>query len=203
MPIQTKRYSIVGCSGSGKSTLARRLAKQAGLPLLELDSIYHQPGWVPLEEEAFRRSVLEFMDLHEGWVIDGNYQAVRSLVWERASDVVWIHPPLARVMLQITMRTLKRQLRREVLWNGNRETLSNLYSMNPERSVIAWSLKTYSRYGLEYEALLAESEAGGFDAHVLRSRKDVEEWFHRLHLVDCSKGAVTHHRSEDDSLGPS
>ena len=113
------------------------------------------------------------------------------------------HPPLARVMLQITMRTLKRQVRREVLWNGNRETLSNLYSINPERSVIAWALKTYSGYGIEYEHLLAGDEAKGVNVHVLRSRKDVEDWLRHRHHIGRPAGAAARDRSQDDSLAES
>jgi adenylate kinase family enzyme len=39
------RVSILGTSGSGKTTLARRLAAALDLPHLELDAVFHQPGW--------------------------------------------------------------------------------------------------------------------------------------------------------------
>ena len=47
----------MGTSGSGKSTLSRALAAAIGTECLELDSVFHQPGWVPLPREEFRRRV--------------------------------------------------------------------------------------------------------------------------------------------------
>jgi ABC-type glutathione transport system ATPase component len=42
-----RRVSVVGTSGSGKSTLSRALAGALDADFLELDSVFHQPGWVP------------------------------------------------------------------------------------------------------------------------------------------------------------
>ena len=39
---------MVGTSGAGKSTLAAGLARVLDAEFLELDSVFHQPGWVPL-----------------------------------------------------------------------------------------------------------------------------------------------------------
>src|ERR1035438_543832 len=46
-----QRVSMVGISGSGKSTLGRELTRILGLPHLELDSVFHQAGWVSLSDE--------------------------------------------------------------------------------------------------------------------------------------------------------
>jgi len=69
-----KRVMIVGPSGAGKSTLARQLGEILGLPVVHLDKLYWQPGWVEPPEEEFRARVLEAMR-GETWVIDGNYFA--------------------------------------------------------------------------------------------------------------------------------
>jgi adenylate kinase family enzyme len=81
------RVSVVGNSGSGKSTLAAALARHLDAPWIELDSIFHQPGWVPLPRDDFRARV-ETLAGGDNWVIDGNYTAVRDLVWARADTVV-------------------------------------------------------------------------------------------------------------------
>src|SRR6266571_7794353 len=78
-----RRVSVVGSSGSGKSTLASELAARLHVPHVELDAIFHQPGWTPLPEEEFTAAVAAAVAA-DGWVVDGNYSAVRPLVWARA-----------------------------------------------------------------------------------------------------------------------
>ena len=77
------RVSVVGNSGSGKSTVAARLAEQLGAPYTELDAVNHQPDWTPLPVEEFRRQVAALTE-GESWVVDGNYSAVRDIVWAHA-----------------------------------------------------------------------------------------------------------------------
>jgi adenylate kinase family enzyme len=64
-----QRVSVVGTSGSGKSTLARELARRLGASWLELDSVYHQAGWTPLDAAEFRARVADAA-AGERWVID-------------------------------------------------------------------------------------------------------------------------------------
>ncbi len=72
-------------------------------------------------------------------MVDGNYGAVRDLVWERADTVVWLDLPRPVVMRRVIFRTVRRAVTREELWNGNREPLSNFW-LDPAESVIrdAW-----------------------------------------------------------------
>jgi adenylate kinase family enzyme len=144
-----RRVSVVGNSGSGKSTLARELASRLGVPHLELDGVFHQPGWVPLPEDEFRR-VVATAAAGDGWVLDGNYSAVRPLVWARADTVVWLDLPRRTVMRQVVWRTLRRSVTRQELWNGNRESLRNFLTWEPEESVISWSWHNHAKYRDRY-----------------------------------------------------
>jgi hypothetical protein len=72
-------------------------------------------------------------------VVDGNYSAVRELVWQEADTVVWLDLPLSVVLARVIGRTIGRVVHRTELWNGNRESYSNLWSLNPEKSIIAWT----------------------------------------------------------------
>jgi adenylate kinase family enzyme len=141
--------AVVGCSGSGKTTLAAALARALGVTHIELDSIYHQSGWTPLSDEEFRERVTAVTE-PDTWVVDGNYSVVRDIIWERADTVVWFDLPYVKVMARTIRRTVRRSFTREVLWNGNREPLSNLWSLKPEKSIIAWTATRHGVYRRRY-----------------------------------------------------
>jgi len=144
-----RRVSIVGSSGSGKTTLGRRLATCLDVQFVELDSVFHQTDWTPLPRDEFRVRVGEVLG-SDGWVVDGNYSAVQDLVWEQADTVVWLDPPRRTVMRRVVLRTLRRAITREQLWNGNREPLTNLYRLDPEQNLIRWVWTRYPEYVERY-----------------------------------------------------
>lgn len=69
------RIAIVGSPGSGKTTLARALADRLDLSHVELDALFHQPGWEPLPDADFIAAV-ESATAAERWVTCGNYQRI-------------------------------------------------------------------------------------------------------------------------------
>jgi adenylate kinase family enzyme len=135
--------------------VARRIAEVLEAPHLELDSVFHQPGWTELPGEEFRRRVGE-VAAGEAWVVDGNYSAVQDLVWRRADTVVWLDLPRAVVMRRVVLRTLRRAVTRQELWNGNREPLTNFYRLDPERNIIRWSWVMYPTYAARYGAAMVD-----------------------------------------------
>jgi adenylate kinase family enzyme len=171
-----QRISVVGNSGSGKTTLARGVAAALGVPNLELDAVFHQPGWQPLETSEFRRIVSEFT-AGPGWVVDGNYSNVRDIVWGRADTVIWVDPPRHRVMRQLLWRTLHRMATRAELWNGNREPWSNLYRLDPEQSILAWAWTSHGRYRERYLAAQGDPENAHLTFRRLRTPADAAALF--------------------------
>lgn len=67
------RIAVIGYSGSGKSTLAAALGERHSLDVLHLDTVQFLPGWEIRPDEDKKELVREFLDTHDGWVIDGNY----------------------------------------------------------------------------------------------------------------------------------
>ena len=167
-----QRVSVVGNSGSGKSTVARELAGILGVPHLELDGVFHQPDWVPLPEDEFRR-VVGAATAGAGWVIDGNYSVVRPIVWARADTVVWLDLPRRTVMRQVVWRTLRRAVTRQELWNGNREPLRNFLTWEPEESVISWAWHNHATYRDRYAAAAADPANAHLTFIRLTSRGDI------------------------------
>jgi len=150
-----RRVSMVGAPGSGKSTLGRALADRLGVPFVELDSIFHQPGWTQLSPEQFAARV-SGVAAGDGWVIDGNYSDVRPLVWGRADTVVWVDPPRPVVVRRLLTRTVRRGITREELWNGNRESLRNLFSRDPDVNLVLWAWRKHPEYRTRYAEAAAD-----------------------------------------------
>ncbi|HEY8112223.1 MAG TPA: shikimate kinase [Actinomycetes bacterium] len=140
-----RRVAVVGNSGSGKTSLGRELARRLAVPFVELDAIHHQPGWRPLPMDEFRRRIAAVV-ADDGWVIDGNYSGVQDLVWDRADTVIWFDLPRRTVMRRLVLRTLRRAITRADLWNGNREPLSGLVRLDPDRSIIRWAWTQHAKY---------------------------------------------------------
>ncbi|HEU5419544.1 MAG TPA: hypothetical protein VFV41_17775 [Streptosporangiaceae bacterium] len=171
-----QRISVVGNSGSGKTTMATRLADALGIPRLELDSVFHQADWQPLPREEFRAAVREFAAA-DAWVIDGNYDsAVRDLVWDRADTVIWLDLPRHRIMRQLAARTVRRMASGAELWNGNRESWSSIFRLDPEESILRWA---WTRHHAYRDRLLRDSADPAL-AHLqfvrLRSRAAADEF---------------------------
>lgn len=125
-------------SGFGKTTVARALAARLGVPHVELDAIFHKPGWTGLDDQEFARRV-EAATADEAWVVDGNYSRIQPIIWSRADTVVVLALPRWRVLSQLLIRTLRRGWTGEELWAGNRESLRNLIRRDPERNILLWS----------------------------------------------------------------
>jgi adenylate kinase family enzyme len=168
-----RRVAMVGNAGSGKTTVGRLLADALAVPFVELDALYHQPGWQPLPVEQFRRRVSSAVAA-DGWVVDGNYRAVRDLVWARADTVIWFDLPRRTVMRQIVWRTVARMLTRAELWNGNREPLSALFRLDPEESIIWWAWTRHAEYRRRYAAAAADPACAHLTFVRIGSRADVQ-----------------------------
>ena len=67
-----KKVIIIGCPGSGKTTFAEKLHKKTGLPLYNLDAIWHKPDRTHISREDFDARMSEIFAENE-WIIDGNY----------------------------------------------------------------------------------------------------------------------------------
>lgn len=165
------RVWVVGNTGSGKSTLAKAIAATTGAPRLELDAIRHQPGWAELPDDEFRARTAA-MAATDAWVIDGNYSMLRDVILARADTVVWLDLPRPVVMRQVIARTIRRVVRRERLWNDNREPLSNLFRLKPDKSIIAWAWTSHRKYVERYQALQGELEPTHITFVRLASREE-------------------------------
>lgn len=134
-----RRVLVAGASGSGKTTLAARLGEVLDVPHHEIDALFHGPHWSP--RPSFVRDV-DAVSLGDRWVTEWQYDAVRDLLAGRADLLVWLDLPRLCVLGQLTARTVGRRLRREVLWNGNREPALWTVLRDPEH-VVRWGWRDH------------------------------------------------------------
>lgn len=109
---------VAGVSGVGKTSLAQRIAGVTGIPHVEIDSLFHGPGWQPREEFLDDVRALVATDM---WVTEWQYTDARPLLARRAQVLVWLDLPTPVAMMRLTRRTVDRAMHCRVLWNGNVE----------------------------------------------------------------------------------
>ena len=141
-------------SGSGKTSLAGALACRLGIPHVELDSLFWEPGWREAELRTFRRRVDQATS-GPAWVVDGNYQRSRDIVWPRADTFIWLDYPLSLALWRLLMRETRRILTRQVLWNGNRTPLRDQFGSN---SLYAWAIRKHREHRVTYPEILTRPE---------------------------------------------
>ncbi|MEX0850551.1 MAG: shikimate kinase [Gaiellaceae bacterium] len=144
---------IATASGNGKTTVGRALAEKLSVPFYELDALHHGPNWVEPTLQDFRARVEPIVE-SDAWVIDGAYRGkLGDLVLEGADTVVWLDLPLRVWLPRLVRRSARRVIRREELWNGNRETLKDV--IHPQNSVVLYALGKYRQQRRTYASELA------------------------------------------------
>lgn len=167
------RVSVVGSSGSGKTTVAAALSRELGFDHVELDALHWRPDWMEMSAADLQRALEPTLD-GDGWIVDGNYGGkARELVWSRADTVVWLDLPRPVVMAALARRTAGRIVFRRELWNGNRERLRHVLSLDERKNLLVWTWRHFSRYRATYESAMTHPAYSHLAFTRLRSRRDV------------------------------
>jgi adenylate kinase family enzyme len=165
---------VVGTSGSGKTTMAKRLAERLSVPHIELDALHWGPNWTEEPNEVLRERAEQAVSGKNGWTVDGNYSAVRDIVWPRADTVVWLDYSLPLIMWRMTRRIISRSILREPFWHDNRESL--LRHLFTKDSLYLWILTTYRKRRREYPLVLAMPEHAHIKVIHLSSAREARDW---------------------------
>jgi len=101
-----QRIVILGNSGSGKSTLARALGTRLGHPVVHLDTLFWEAGWVEPDAETFRTRVRQAVAA-DAWVCEGNYaRRTFDLRLPRADLIIWLDTPRLTCWRRVLLRSL-------------------------------------------------------------------------------------------------
>jgi adenylate kinase family enzyme len=109
-----QRIVILGNAGSGKSTLARALGRRLGLPVVHLDTLFWEPGWVEPDAEQFRARVSEAI-ARDAWVCEGNYaRRTFDLRLPRADLIIWLDTPRLTCLRRVIVRSVMNRPRADL-----------------------------------------------------------------------------------------
>jgi adenylate kinase family enzyme len=104
-----KRILIVGSAGAGKSTLARTLGVLLNLPVIHLDAMYWNAGWIETPKSEWPAKVAAILG-NESWIIDGNYSSTLEARLAAADAAIFLDFQ--------RLRCLVRALRRWIAFQG-------------------------------------------------------------------------------------
>ncbi len=173
-----QRIVVIGTTGSGKTTLAAYLARMLDARFVELDGFYHEPNWTPAELPVFRARIAEAIDTPR-WVSAGNYRSlVDDLLWPAADTIVWLDYAFPRVLLRLFRRTVRRGLRNEELWNGNRESLRHQFLTSD--SLFNWARKSHWKHRREWPQRFRQPDLAHVRVVRLRSPRATDAWMRTL-----------------------
>jgi adenylate kinase family enzyme len=101
-----KRIMIIGQPGSGKSTLARRLGEITDLPVVHIDHIHWQSGWI--DRTKAEKDVL-CAQVHAGdkWIFEGGHSRSWTERMERADMVIVLDLPLSLRAWRVFWRVIE------------------------------------------------------------------------------------------------
>ncbi len=167
------RIQIIGGSGSGKTTLGQALAARLGLPFVDLDDLYWEPGWREVGHDELKRRVAPIA-AQSSWLVVGNYGATAELLlWSRLTTLVVLDLPYPTLMWRILHRSLRRALRREPCCNGNFESLRRLLRHD---APLRYLTRTWRQRRTRYVTLAGEAALNHAQVVHLTRQADVDAW---------------------------
>jgi adenylate kinase family enzyme len=178
------RIAVVGTSGCGKSTFAQNLSIALGVPHIELDSLYWGPNWTPIPADQFQ-SKADIETSRPSWVCDGNYAPVRTMIWKRATTVIWLNYSLPVVFGRTLRRSLWRAWSGEELFAGNRESFRITFLSR--ESILLWVLRTHAERRREFAQLRKESQFSHLNWIEFQHPAEADQWLDTV----CGKSRQT------------
>lgn len=101
-----QRVMIIGQPGAGKSTLARKLGDLLELPVIHIDKIHWQSGWVA-RSTAEKGRLCREVHAQPQWIFEGGHSKTWPERLSRADTLIWLNFPLRIRAWRVFLRTIK------------------------------------------------------------------------------------------------
>ena len=148
-----RKVVILGRGGAGKSALSRQLSDVTGIPAVELDALFWQPGPAPMDPSRWAACQQELLQ-RSCWILDGDLGPYDTALEARprAADTIVV---MDFTFLRCAWRTLRRGREQAEYWRW------------------VW---TYRRRSLPRVMQAISSEAPHAKLHVLRNPAMVQRF---------------------------
>ena len=153
--------------------MARRVAAILQAPHIELDAIHWLPGWQERDDDEFRE-LTQAEVAADRWVVDGNYNVVRDIVWPRATTVVWLNYSFPVVLWRAFRRTLIRSVGRQTIFSENKETIRR--SFFSRESILLWVFTTYRLRRKQFRTFFDDRDYPEVEFIELRCQRDANQF---------------------------
>lgn len=164
-----RRIIVLGSSGSGKSTLSAKLGELTGIPVVHLDRLFWNPGWVETPKNEMDKKVADAVS-GESWIIDGGYTQTLDFRLERADAIVFIDLGRHICLFRVFKRWIK----------NYGKTRNDMGEGCPEKVDIDF-LKWVWSYPKRLRKITIEKiYSSGKQVYHLKSRKEVESF-----ILEC------------------
>jgi adenylate kinase family enzyme len=168
-----QRIMIVGQPGSGKSMLAKALSLRTGLPIIHVDKLNWQAGWVE-RSKADKTRVCQDAEQQSHWIFEGGHSATWPSRVARADMLIVLYRPIGLRLWRVLRRTVTGLGRtRADMAEGCPQRLSLL----PEFTRYMWATRSSAIQKLEH---LAASAPPGCEVILLCSDGEVDAFLARF-----------------------
>jgi adenylate kinase family enzyme len=193
MTLPLNRIMIVGQPGSGKSTLAKALGERTGLPVIHIDKIHWQPGWVERSKAEKTRLCVEAAQ-GEQWIFEGGHSATWPGRLARADMLIWLDRPVGIRLWRVLLRAFTGLGKtRPDMAEGCPERLGTL----PEFMSFIWTTRNTARDNI---GRLASTAAPRCEVVCLRSDEAVALFLSETATSLCATGPTSSCRHCTDEL---
>lgn len=166
-----KRIAIIGSSGAGKSTLARQLGSLLAIPVIHLDKLFWQSGWIQTPRDEWNTLQKQFVE-QERWIMDGNYRSSLDMRLVAADTIIFLDFPV--------LLCLYRVLKRRFQYAG--KSRPDMNEGCPER--IDWGhvkwIWNYPRDGRVSAIQKIQKYSSGREIIILRNPKRVKQFLQEV-----------------------
>ena len=114
----------------------------------------------------------------ERWVVDGNYNMVRDIVWQRATTLAWLNLSVPVVFWRALSRIVNRRFGRRTLFSGNKESIRQAFFSRD--SMILWVIKTFHEHRRSTRQVFDGDGFPGLHRVELRNQGDADRFLASL-----------------------